>query len=355
MGRSAIDLFAGAGGATQGLKDSGFDVIAAVENDPVAAASYGLNHAGVALAVDDIRALDTHRLRQFLGLRPGELDLLKACPPCQGFSSLARGEVDQARNDLVLDTYRFVAEFRPAAVLLENVPGLDKDSRLATLLGEIAQLGYVSRRYRVDAQDFGVPQRRRRLIVLALRADIASELPADAVTSVPRVFDRSRRTAGMALEALSAHRAATEVPDSLDRARKSKPTVAARIAALPVNGTRFDLPVEHQLACHASFDKPGGRRGATASYGRVRADGPAPTMTTRCTTPACGSFVHPTLHRGLTLREAAAFQTFPLQYVFAGGYDAIERQIGNAVPVRMAEALGRLVLDLLAPTEATEE
>jgi len=335
--RTAIDLFAGAGGATQGLRDAGFDVIAAAENDPRAAASFAANHPGVLLA-GDVRQVEPWRLRLLLGLRTGELDLLKACPPCQGFSSLARGEVDGDRNDLVLDVDRFVRAFRPKVILLKNVPGLARDARLSALLASLTAVGYAHQQYTVDAQQFGVPQRRRRLIVIAVRCDIATNPPENLFDELPHGFDLTPRTAGQTLQRLAGVRSEH---DPQDRHRKSSEKVLARIAAIPVGGTRFDLPLEYRLDCHARMTRNGRevKGQATASYGRVRADKPAPTMTTRCTTPACGAFVHPTENRGLTLREAAAFQTFPPDYVFEGGYDSVERQIGNAVPVRMAYAL----------------
>jgi len=231
-------------------------------------------------------------------------------------------------------------------VLLENVPGLGRDGRLGLLLAAMGRAGYDHRQYTVDARDFGVPQPRRRLIVVAVRRDASGGPPGDLLASLPASFDVTPRTAGQALAGLAA---AAVSGDPQDRHRTSGPTVTARIAAVPVGGTRFDLPEEHRLACHGRLSRDGrpvsGQ--ATSSYGRVRADAAAPTMTTRCTTPACGAFVHPTEHRGLTLREAATFQTFPPGYAFDGGYDAVERQIGNAVPVRMAHALGLAVLAAL--------
>lgn len=343
---TAVDLFAGAGGATAGLVGAGFEVLAAVENDLLAAASYEANHDDVALAARDIRQVDEYQLRRLLGLQRGQLDLLKACPPCQGFSTLASGPVDHDRNDLVLDTARFVTEFRPRALLLENVPGLAHDARLDKLTGTLSrQLGYCFRQYLVRATDFGVPQRRRRLIVLGTAPGMPAP-PATLEEALPTQFDRSLRTAGQALDEL----AETLVPnDPLNRARVNSLAVRERIQQIPINGSRFDLPEVHQLACHQALTK----RHATAAYGRVRRDQPAPTMTTRCTTPSCGSFVHPEQHRGLTLREAATLQTFPPSYRFVGGHDAIERQIGNAVPVRLAYALGLVVHALLAQARPT--
>lgn len=332
---TAIDLYAGAGGATCGLREAGYKVLGAVENDAVAAKSYAANHDDVRLWTQDIRTLKATEVLRALELERGELSLLKACPPCQGFSSLAEGraEVDEERNDLVLHTIRFVRALRPKAVMLENVPGLGRDERAATLMTALRGLGYATQQYAVNAVDYGVPQRRKRLIIVAARG-LRTRLPRDLRSETA---PKSPATVGSAFAALAAHQGAH---DTLDRHRNLSDKTRRRVEAVPINGTRFDLPEDLRLDCHV---KLGMSRSAAGSYGRLRADEPAPTMTTRCTTPACGSFIHPTEHRGITLREAATLQTFPHDYTFHGYYDQIERQIGNAVPVRMAAALGQIV------------
>ena len=339
----AVDLFAGAGGATQGLRDAGFDVVAAVELDSDAATTWALNHPGVMLEAD-VRAISSTTLMAAGGFKRGELDLLKACPPCQGFSTLRGASTpDPLRNDLVLDTLRLIDEMLPRAVLIENVPGLQKDNRFTRLTEEMQKLGYGLRDYVVEAELLGVPQRRRRLVVIAVHEAGA---PPKFDDLIPPAARRPPMTAGEALAALPPLSASPSVADSW---RTPKGDVARRIAAVPVNGTRFDLPDDLQLECHKKLTSKSGNpsRSASASYGRIRADKPAPTMTTRCTTPACGSFIHPTEHRGISLREAAAFQTFPANYQWFGSYGSIERQIGNAVPVWMAEELGHAVGSLL--------
>lgn len=338
---SAVDLFAGAGGATQGLRNAGFTVLGAVENDQSAAASYALNHPHVRLWTEDVRKVPATKMLRELGLSAGELTLLKACPPCQGFSSLAEGraEVDELQNDLVLDIGRFVRVLRPKAILLENVPGLGRDARSRRLVSVLASLGYVSKQYKVNAQDFGVPQRRKRLIIVAVRG-VRTKLPLEL--SGIGLEGEAPATVRTAFDQLAQE---LQQGDPLDRSRQLSGTVLDRVQAVPVNGSRFDLPEHLRLACHNKLDA--GWRSATGSYGRLRLDEAAPTMTTRCTTPACGSFIHPTEHRGITLREAAALQTFPPTYQFSGTYGEIERQIGNAVPVKMAAALGSAVLAVL--------
>ena len=337
---TAIDLYAGAGGATEGLKDAGFRVLAAVENDPEAAASYYANHPEVVPLFFDIRDAPIRDLRLALGLDRGELSLIKACPPCQGFSTLGSRDRDDPINDLVGEVWAWVKEFRPLACLLENVAGLGADARFHNLVRRIRAAGYGVRTYEVDAADFGVPQRRRRLIALGVRGRRAADLPERLADALPATFDVSPRTAGEAIAAAGPIGGAT---DPVHRARRPKPHVLDRLRAIPPGGGRFDLPPKLRLACHENMTA----RNATAPYGRIKADEPAPTLTTRCTTPSCGRFVHPTEHRGISLREAALLQTFPPTYRFEGSYGSIERQIGNAVPVRLARATGLAVLQYL--------
>lgn len=313
-------------------------MVAAVENDRDAAATWRANHPGT-MFEEDIRSVEVARLAACIpeGQR---LTLLKACPPCQGFSSLRGSEIDEDRNDLVLDTLRLVDALGPMAVLVENVPGLRNDGRFADLLAGLQQRGYGTQHYLVNASELGVPQRRRRLVVIAVDGDVAAAPPESFDELIPVDIRRPTLNAGEALVQLARD---LTPGDSWHRWRQSKQAVKDRISAVPIGGSRLDLPEEHRLACHSKLTKSS----ALASYGRVKADAPAPTMTTRCTTPACGSFIHPTEHRGLSIREAATFQTFPATYAWSGGYDSVERQIGNAVPVVMAAELGFAVRRLL--------
>ncbi|MFL6162706.1 MAG: DNA cytosine methyltransferase [Jatrophihabitantaceae bacterium] len=335
---TAIDLFAGAGGATQGLKDAGLSVVGAIEKDSDAATSYRRNHPFTHLWEQDIVKLPASVIRRTLKLEKGELTLLKACPPCQGFSTLAEGRVpaDDSRNDLVGHTVRFVREFRPRFVMLENVPGLARDRRATALTNALQNLGYATRAYNVDARDFGVPQRRKRIILVSIRGLRNNKyLPISLVPiGIPGTTVR---------QALGELQQVAPAEDSLNVHRTPTRLVDLRIRAIPINGNRRDLPSELQLACHIKIDATS--RSAAASYGRLKLDDVAPTMTTRCTTPACGSFIHPTEPRGITLREASWLQTFPISYIFEGAYGSIERQIGNAVPPRMVQLIVRGILN----------
>ncbi len=334
---TALDLFAGAGGATQGLKNAGFHVLAAVEEAADAARTFSVNHPEVSVLARDIRSVDPRALRRQLELSVGSLDLITACPPCQSYSTLGRMDASDSRNDLIAEIERFAREFLPAAVLFENVPGVARDPRFECLRTKLQRAGYNDfRAYDVFASDYGVPQRRRRLIAIAIRVRARSLLPDDLDTMVPDSFDA---TAPNASDVIDLAGPIDGTSDPLHRARRPTPLVLERIRAIPPGGNRFDLPPHLQLACHKRIK----RKGAWAPYGRIRRTGPAPTMTTKCTTPSCGRFVHPSEHRGISLREAALLQTFPPSYRFVGTHESIERQIGNAVPVRLAEALGLAV------------
>ena len=337
---TAIDLFAGAGGATAGLKTAHFDVIGAVEWDKDASDSFRANHPEVALKTADIVTLCPEVVMAEWQLRRGELSLLKGCPPCQGFSTLGTSDPGDRRNDLLLEVWRWINCFLPKAFLIENVPGIARDRRLVELVGLAREAGYSVAGYNIDASKFGVPQRRRRHIVVGVLS--GAELPPRLEGLLSSSLDAEPVTAGEALLAVQVCRA----EDPLNVSRSLQPKTLERVKAIPIGGSRFDLPKNLELACHKRLAKAGSRA-AAGPYGRVRLGAPAPTMTTRCTTVACGPFIHPTLDRGLTLREAAVLQTFALDYVFKGSYGSIERQIGNAVPVRLAAALGNAIRQLV--------
>ncbi len=284
---TALDLFAGAGGATQGLLDAGFAVLGGVESELIAAKSFGPITLRRVSVEADIRDVDPSSLCEDLNLSVGELTLLKACPPCQGYSSIGRGDPRDARNDLVGEVWRFARVLQPRAAMMENYPGLARDKRLPTLVRQLRAIGYSVKTFTVDATN---------VLCSAATSEAhchrrprwAGRFPGLLEPLLPAWFrDGGLQTAGEALVLASQVDA---VRDVLHRARPSSPSVIARLRSLPVGGTRFDLPSEYQLGCHAKLT----RRDATASYGRVDEHAPAPTMTTRCTTPACGQFVHPT-------------------------------------------------------------
>lgn len=346
-----IDLFSGCGGVTAGFKAEGFTVLAAVEFDSVAARTYHSNHPEVALYVEDIRNTSPEEMKKRCELRSGQLTVLSVCAPCQPFSKQNRHRHgnDDERALLVLEAVRFVKTLRPMFLFVENVPGLKKNSGvLGKLVGDLEELGYrVSDPAIVDAVDYGVPQFRKRFILLGTCLDLELKIP-DPTHASPKEAARLKRTAWLTVQdafiGLETLNAGDESKtDPLHKARRHTPLSLERLRHIPHNGgSRVSLPVELQLACH----KNGRNIGYHDVYGRMDLDRPSNTLTTGCTNFTKGRFAHPTSDRAITLREAARLQTFPDTYRFYGSYEQISTQIGNAVPVRLAEVFARYFYEL---------
>jgi len=317
----AIDLFCGCGGLTLGLKKAGFHVIGAVDNDNLAVETYKVNHPEVHVWERDIQGLTVGWVKRKLGLRKGKLDLLAGCPPCQGFSTLRTlnggYEIDDEQNDLIYEFLRFVKELAPKAVMMENVPGLQRDKRFKKFCKELEKLGYRVKHEVLNAADYGVPQRRKRLILLAGRnGNIKFAKKA-----------RCKRTVFNVIGDLPPAGESRSKLHNLPERRSKK--VLSLIKKIPKDGgSRKDLGKRRQLACHKKCD------GFKDVYGRMAWDKVAPTITSGCTNPSKGRFLHPEEDRAITLREAVLLQGFPRSYRFdvEAGKGAIAEMIGNALP-----------------------
>lgn len=331
---TSIDLFAGAGGLSAGLAAEGFRLAAAVELDPTSAKSYSLNHRKSSVIVEDIRNLRGPYLLRQANVARGELDLLTGCPPCQGFSTLRTKRVkkpgDDPRNDLITEILRLVRSMRPRAVVVENVPGLAKDSRFDNFRNGLRASGYKSEYTVLNASDFGVPQRRKRLVLVALRG---KELPIN--------WSSYRSQTKTVRDAIGHLGLAGSSGDELhDIPEKRTPAMVSRIKATPKDGgSRSDLPTELQCKCHIK------RSGYFDVYGRMAWDDVAPTITGGCSNPSKGRFLHPEENRAITLREAALLQTFPSEYQFCldRGKGHVARQIGNAFPPDLIRPIAKII------------
>lgn len=321
----AIDLFCGAGGLTVGLKKAGFKVVAGVEFNPVAANSYKMNHRRIRLYECDIKGLSPLDVMADLGIVPGELDLLAGCPPCQGFSShrtrnKASSVIDE-RNDLVFEFMKFVECMRPKTIMMENVPGLAKDARIEDVKAMLEDLDYYIDDKTVQVKDasfFGVPQRRKRMILQASRYGAIGEAPES----------KKGVTVWDAIGNLASPGGSGDYLHDLPTTRTKK--VNDLISMIPKDGgSRSQLPIEYWLPCH--IRKPGGYLDV---YGRMAWKMVAPTITGGCISPSKGRFIHPEEDRAITLREAALLQTFPKNYKFSleKGKDSVALMIGNALP-----------------------
>ena len=340
---TAVDLFCGCGGLTQGLRDADFKVIAAVDNDSLSVDTYRLNHPAVHVCETSIQDLTVTKLKRTLGLHKRELDLLAGCPPCQAFSAIRRlnGKRrirDKESKDLVLEFLRFAEELLPKAVMMENVPWLAKDVRMRSFRRRMNRLGYSVSEAILDVADFGVPQRRRRMVFIASRVG-----PIDFPTPIEQ---DERLTVRQAIHHLTKPGASG---DRLhDIAEHHCDEVMDRIRRIPKDGgSRGDLADDEQLPCHQRSD------GFKDVYGRMLWDDISPTITGGCINPSKGRFLHPQQDRAITLREAALLQSFPASYAFSlncGKY-AAARMIGNALPPEFARRQAGVIASALEEKE----
>lgn len=330
---TAIDCFAGCGGMTQGLKGAGFRVVGAIEVDAGASTAYSLNHPEVHLWSEDIRQVASRAVLRTTGLRKKELTLLAGCPPCQGFSTLrtlnGSRAVKDARNNLVSELLRLAVDLKPRWVMMENVPGLAHDRRLARFVSGLQKAGYSVVWDVLNVADYGIPQRRKRLVLTASRVCEASFATSRA----------KRRTVRDAIGGMPPAGASGDVLHDLPE-RRSK-FIMSRIESIPSDGgSRRQLPSNLRLKCHETSD------GFKDVYGRMAWEDQAPTITTGCFNPSKGRFLHPEANRAITMREAALLQSFPRRYRFpvSLGKVKIAELIGNALPPRFIAQHARHIL-----------
>jgi DNA (cytosine-5)-methyltransferase 1 len=348
----AVDLFSGCGGLSLGLEQAGFDVVGAVEIDALAAATYEANHDGKVIRADicDITA------KQLRDLSPtGRVDLLSGCAPCQGFCSLTnKQDRDDPRNELLFELGRLIGGLRPTAIFMENVPGLLTRGRkiFESFLDRLRALGYQYIFKVVQMADFGIPQYRRRLVLLAGKG-FRLPFPIARYARVPRTKSvKPWRTLRDAIYGRPFPHRMNELlkdvgPESVDWhvVRTLQPQTMARLKAATPGLTWLTVDEALRPKCHT-----GAYSGFTNVYQRMVWDRVSPTITSGCTTPAKGRFGHPDRRRTtISVREAALIQTFPCNYEFATSkIDAVCEMIGNAVPPRFARAIGRTLYRALA-------
>lgn len=337
----AIDLFCGAGGLSLGLRAAGFDVRLAVDHDPDAIATYRYNLGDHAVEADVV-SLGFDRIRELAGVRIGELDLLAAGPPCQGFSQQRRGSDDDARNDLVKWFGDAVVAIRPKAFLLENVPYLAaKRGRefLATFLKAVTAAGYAVSTSLLNASTFGVAQSRLRFVAIGIRDGAAPDLARMVqLRDRPRTVEDAIRRLPKPDEPGVPH---SDYPNHV-RAKISKLN-ELRISYVPPGGGWKDIPADLQLECHKLHKG----HGHLDVFGRLVWTEPATTITAHSDSFSRGRYAHPEDNRPLTGRELAALQSFPMWYNFRADRKSVARLIGNAVPPLMGKALGLAISDRL--------
>ncbi|MDY6288481.1 MAG: DNA cytosine methyltransferase [Bacteroidales bacterium] len=384
-----IDLFSGAGGLSEGLTEAGFHPLFANEIVNIYAVTYQQNHSGTQVKTADIRSLDAEKVREELGLKRGELDLIAGGPPCQGFSINAPvRSKDDARNHLFREYLRFVDTFAPRFVLIENVPGLvsfENGETLDAIITSLNDLGYGADVRILGAAYYGVPQMRWRTIIIGCRG---KELPQEAfptpIFHAPIKPNFTTTYNGKQLVQLptceleakftTVKEAIGDLPvlqsgvkgdfvkkyacepfcDYQIRSRVGSPGVynheAPRLSAINLERLKYikpggnwtDIP-EHLLPKGMQKANKGDH---TKRYGRVKADGLASTILTKCD-PHWGAYFHYEQDRSFTVREAARIQSFPDHFIFYGNMAEQYAQVGNAVPPLLAKAVGLSIKKLM--------
>ena len=342
-----FDFFCGCGGASAGLQASGMDITFGLDNDPDAERTFQANFPEAAFMGADIADVPSSALDELVEVSSGHPLLFNACAPCQPFSRQRNGGAppDDGRLDLLDHFSRFLRRFRPELVFVENVPGL-RDGSLGRkvferLIETLEELGYSTSHHVVRSQDYGVPQRRARLVLLA---SVFGPVAFPVRTHGDGTQHANYATVGGwigNLPAISVGETHPVVPNH--QAARLSPLNLKRIQVTPPGGGWKDLPPDLMPESRKS-----GFRGFTDVYGRLTWDAPAPALTTRCISYSNGRFGHPQQDRAISVREAASLQTFPQEFVFTGNLNSQARQVGNAVPTLLAQRFGERLVGHLA-------
>lgn len=345
------DFFCGCGGTSAGLATAGMKILGGLDVDAGAAATYRSNFSDAAFIERDIRAVEPREVSDAAARSPGSRLLVSACAPCQPYTNFHRKSSRRAeQRTLLLRLLPFIDHLKPDLVFVENVPGLHKVPGASTFNRFIAALrrrGFHVTWEIVDCRSYGVPQRRRRLVLLASALGelkvpppthghepglLAPSTVKDSIGHFPPIADGEEHA---------------KIPNH--QAAKLTELNLRRIRATPPGGGRADWPRNLQLDCHRQHS------GHSDVYGRMSWDSAAPVLTTKCTSLSNGRYGHPEQDRPISVREAAALQTFPDDFQLVGRIKSATRQIGNAVPVLLAQAVGDAVIRHCTDTAATSD
>ncbi|WP_307842793.1 DNA cytosine methyltransferase [Salinibacterium sp. NK8237] len=349
-----LDLFAGAGGLTAGFHAASkrFRTARAVEMDLAAAASYeqtfgaGLVYAG---AIQDW--LDEETV-------PENIDVVVGGPPCQGFSTLGKQDAEDSRNSLWRQYAETIVRANPKYFVVENVAAFGKSKQFGDFEEAVSESGFLSDyafEFKVlNAADFGAHQSRKRAVLIGHHRDLSAPgFPAathvgnhgtvrQAFQEVPVEPDSDPVYASRSVEFMGKVYAGSFSPRELHLSRNYSELSLSRFAAIPTGGNRFDLPDALKAPCWIKHTN-----GSGDVMGRLHADRPSVTIRTEFFKPEKGRYLHPEAMRAITHYEAAILQGFPDSHRFVGSRTAIARQIGNAVPIPLGQAIGRHLAALI--------
>jgi DNA (cytosine-5)-methyltransferase 1 len=342
MTLNVFDFFSGCGGTSKGFENAGLKPSFALDSNADAGNTFKANFPNVMFSTSDITLFDTKELDELV--YHSERTLFCGCAPCQPFTRQNTNKPDiktDSRRSLLSKFGDIVVKYQPDYVFIENVPGIQcvaGNSPLARFKKRLDELEYYSIVGIIESQKYGVPQRRRRLVLLASKIAYIDLPKPTHDPSVGITYSTVRDwiahfppiKAGETHPSIANHRAANLSLKNLHR-----------IKATPPEGSRADWSPDLQLECHSKR----GYTGHTDVYGRMKWDSPATGLTTRCISLSNGRYGHPEQHRAISVREAAALQTFPDDFLFTGSLNSQAKQIGNAVPVLLAEVFGHHILE----------
>ncbi|KAB8185248.1 DNA (cytosine-5-)-methyltransferase [Lysobacter maris] len=341
MSIGVFDFFSGCGGTSKGFQQAGLTPAFALDFDGDAATTYKRNFPNTVFSKTDIRNLNPDELAELNAAH--DITLFCGCAPCQPFTRQNTKKPTtraDSRRSLLSHFGFLIDKYMPDYIFVENVPGIQRvagNSTLTRFKSRLVSLGYTPTVGVIESQRYGVPQRRRRLVLLASKHG-PIKFPEE--THNPD-FGVPFSTVREWISHLPPIKAGETHPNVLNhRAANLSETNLKRIKATPSEGTRASWPAELHLDCHAKA----GYSGHSDVYGRLRWDGPATGLTTRCISLSNGRYGHPEQDRAISVREAAALQTFPEDFEFFGSMNSQAKQIGNAVPVLLAKIFGDHIL-----------
>ena len=361
----AVELFSGAGGLSIGLEKAGFQVVLTNELEKDFARSFKLNHPHTKMICDDIHNIDFCVEVQKLNV--GKIDLVSGGPPCQGFSTVGSKNEKDPRNSLFYEYLRAVSEINPNYTIFENVAGFTTmycGAAYQTLVSELDILGYDTRSAVLEASDYGLPQIRKRTIVVGWKRGLQSvQLPTPTHSSGPNIFSFPPKLTLMDAISDLPELGANDIKELYDkepeneyqrqlRGHKQKLTehnssnygkkMLEILSLIPNGGTIKDLP-----------ERLRPRKYFMNTYARLLPDSPAPTITRNFGTPSSSRCVHPFQNRALSTREGARLQGFPDDYIFYGSKTSKNLQIGNAVPPILGEVIAKAIIKSMNKEKTT--
>jgi len=366
------DFFSGCGGTSAGLREAGMNIKLGLDFDTYAAKTFRRNFPEAEFICKDISSIEPKDLEKYIDKNPAVRKrkiLFTGCAPCQPFSVLNRwnnrseeettdekelekrrkkAEEHKKKESLLFEFIRFIEHFLPDFIFVENVPGFQKISDdhapFAALLKVLDRLGYEYPNPKiVEMHKYGVPQRRRRIVLIASRlGNIDYPIETHDGKNIPFTTVYDKIGGENALPEINAGTCHPDIPNH--QSAGLSPLNLERIEAIKIGKNRLSLPKRLQLTCHKDKSRNGVH---TDVYGRLFWHEPATGLTTRCTSLSNGRFGHPEQNRAISAREAARLQTFRDDFIFEGGINAVARQIGNAVPVELAQKFGEKFIEHL--------